>query len=308
MKSTKYLICEAPLCVGAPTRGSEYALSHMMKGGLAELLESVAEFSMFCEELRTVEGKLITKKCDLLKYADPEGTEYAEGLRDAKTVMCVNRAHYSKLMKAHGAGYIPVTVGGDHSIAISTISALGDTVGCENIAVVYVDGHTDVNTEKSSESGYIHGMPLASVMGLCEKSLTVGENPVKVYGKNIYIIGARSIDKGEYPIMEKGGVHLYTAEDVKRRGAEAVLSEVAKAVKGKKVHLSFDVDVIDGEEFPATGYVMPGGLTFETTCGILEAVLNRTEVASLDIVEYNPSLDKDGECFEKMKRIFSLLK
>lgn len=286
----KYMICEAPLCVGAPTRGSECAFEHLVKNGLVDHLGKSDELCPF-EEERVVENE--TERCDL---------------RCLETVMQVNRHHYKNLMRAFEKGFVPVTVGGDHSIAISSISAASDTYGAENTTVIYVDGHADINTEKTSESGYIHGMSLAAVMGLCSKELDIGEHKTRLFGKNTYIVGARSIDDGEYPIIEKEGVTLYTAEDLKREGADKVLSEIIDKVKGKRVHLSFDVDFIDCKDFPATGYVMPNGASFETAIGILKRIIDEVRPVSMDLVEYNPTLDGDGACLGKMMKIFSLLK
>lgn len=302
----KYLICEAPLCVGAPTSGSEYAFSHLIKKSLRELLSDRADFSLFgvplgegvTTEIQSAEEAAVRRSVDV---------PYPDNLRDAKTVMYINRMHYRKLISAFDRGYFPVTVGGDHSIAMSSIAALADKAGAENTAVVYVDGHADINTEKTSESGYIHGMPLAAAMGLCCDELTVGENKVSLFGKNTYIIGARSIDDGEYPIIEKEGVTLYTARDVKRLGYGKIIDDIAAKTAGMSVHLSFDVDSIDGGEFPATGYVMPDGLDFKTVLAMLGKIMRSLPVRSADFVEYNPSLDKDGASLEKMMKVFSLL-
>ena len=101
-------------------------------------------------------------------------------------------------------------------------------------------------------------------------------------------------------------MHLYTANDVKARGAEEILNEILEDIGDKKIHLSFDVDSIDGDEFPSTGYVMPNGLSFECIYGILKKVIERG-ISSLDVVEYNPLLDTDGTDKEKLFKIFKLL-
>ncbi|MBQ3847874.1 MAG: arginase family protein, partial [Clostridia bacterium] len=137
--------------------------------------------------------------------------------------------------------------------------------------------------------------------------LDVGNNKVNLYGKNTYIIGAHSIDRGEYPIIEEQGVHLYTADEVRRRGYKEVVDEVLAATKGMKIHLSFDVDSIRGSDFPATGYALEGGLTYKTVYSILKKIIGEADISSLDIVEYNPHIDEDGKCLEKMLEIFSLL-
>lgn len=287
--AVKYLICEAPVCVGSPTNGSQWAYSRLMQNGLRELFGKTALFCDFKGEREAVE------------------TEPNERLKGLSTVMLVNRQNYLNMLKGHLDGLIPVCLGGDHSVAMSSIAALSDTTGANGIAVVYVDGHTDINTAESSLTGYIHGMPLSQALGLCPKELDIGENKIHLYGENLYIVGARSIDPEEYAICENQGVHLYTAKDVKELGAERVTDEILSGIGSKKIHLSFDVDSIDGAEFPSTGYVMPGGLSFECVYGILKKII-RHGISSLDIVEYNPLLDADGSDRQKLFKILELLK
>ena len=284
------MICEGPVSVGSPTRGAEDAYRHLKQNGLPELLGERAEFCDF-SAARTVPETLNDKR-----------------LRHLETVVHVCRENRNNVLSALDGGYIPVTLGGDHSLVMSSVAALAETVGAENVAVVYVDAHTDINTEETSESGMIHGMPLAAVMGLCTDALDVGKNKVNLYGKNTYIIGAHSIDRGEYPIIEEQGVHLYTADEVRRRGYKEVVDEVIAATRGMTIHLSFDVDSIRGSDFPATGYALKDSLSYATVFNILKKIIGETDISSLDIVEYNPLKDSDGRCLEKMLEIFSLLK
>lgn len=287
-KTAQYLICEAPVCVGSPTNGTQNAYSFLKHNGLGDLF---GEKALFCD----FEGER--------EAADAKPNKKLKGL---STVMLINNQNYCNMLDGILNGLVPVCLGGDHSLAMSSIAALSDTAGPNDIAVIYVDGHTDINTAESSLTGYIHGMPLAEALGLCPKELDIGENKIHLYGENLYIVGARSIDPEEYVICEKQGVHLYTANDVKARGAEEILNEILKDIGDKKIHLSFDVDSIDGDEFPSTGYVMPDGLSFECIYGILKKVIERG-ISSLDVVEYNPLLDTDGTDKEKLLRIFKLL-
>ena len=283
-----YLLCEAPVCVGSPTQGSEYAFERLVEHGLADVFGGRVELARFQGE-RTAPSVL----------CDPR-------LHDVETVMLVNRQLFATLTDAFDRGLFPITVGGDHSVAISTIAALAHTVGAENTAVIYIDGHTDIHTEQTTLSGFIHGMPLAAAMGLCTDTLKVGTQKVNLYGKNTFIVGARSIDEPEYGIVESQGVSLYTADDVHSRGWESVLDEILVKTAGKHVHLCLDVDSMDGEEFPSTGYVMPNGMTFDTVYRMIERILKTGDVASFECVEYNPLLDKDGKDREKLFQLFRL--
>jgi len=285
---SKFMICEGPVSVGSPTRGTEDAYRCLKDNGLPELMAGRAEFCDFTGE-RVARETL----CD-------------ERLKHLETVMAVNRENRKNVLAALDAGYFPITLGGDHSLVMSSVAALAEHVGAESVAVIYVDTHADINTEKTTESGMIHGMPLAAAMGLCTDALDVGKNKVNLYGKNTYIIGAHSIDEGEYPIIKEQGVHLFTADEVRRRGHKNVVDEVIEATRGMKIHLSFDVDSINGKDFPATGYALDGGLSYKTVRAILEMIWQGADISSLDVVEYNPHLDRDGKCLKMMLDIFSI--
>ncbi len=282
------MIIEAPVCVGAPTVGTEEAYS-ALKSSLSELLGDRATFADF-EGDRVLPEVLLDKR--LIGY---------------ETVMNVSRGVREKYLEAFEKGYIPITLGGDHSVVMGSLAAVGETFGAENAALIYIDGHTDINTENTTLSGRIHGLPLAAAMGLCTPLLDVGKNRVDLYGRNTYIVGAHSIDPEEWGIMEKEDVTLYSPHAVRKLGYEKILSEILEKVKDKKVHISLDVDVMDGSEFPATGYVMPGGLTFETVLNMMKFLSEKNVAVSLDFVEYNPSRDKDGSCKQKMLKLFGTL-
>ena len=266
----RFALLEAAVSCGSPTRGSEGAYDALMAAGLAEAFGGGVPVPM--EKL-------------------PPCTDWPDGLRHLDTVMEVCRRLRANALEALGRGEFPVVIGGDHSCAMGTLAALGEFYGTENLAVVYIDAHTDINTDRTSESGYIHGMDLAAACGLCCGALTVGRNRVNLLGENLHIIGARSVDPPEYGIVERVGAHLHTAGEVRERGLEAALGEVLPALEGKRVHISFDVDVLDPAEFTATGYNIPKGLTLAQVERVLSAVLDTGLTVSFECVEYNPAMD-----------------
>lgn len=279
----RYALVEAAVSCGSPTRGSEGAYDALVQAGLPRLFRDAALLPM---------EKLTPCGC------------WPEGLRHLDTVMEVCRRLRANTLTALERGEYPVVIGGDHSCAMGSLAALGEFYGAENLAVVYVDAHTDINTDRTSVSGCIHGMDLAAACGLCCDALTVGENRVDLLGKNLHIIGARSIDPPEYGIVEQVGAHLHTAREVRERGLDAVLAEVLPALAGKRVHISFDVDVLDPSEFLATGYNIPGGLTAAEAERVLSAVLDTGDTVSFECVEYNPTLDPRGKDLRTLMGIF----
>lgn len=266
----RFALVEAAVSCGSPTRGSEGAFDALVQAGLPRLLGDAALLPM--EKLAPC-------------------VSWPDGLRHLDTVMEVCRRLRANTLEALGRGEYPVVIGGDHSCAMGTLAALGEFYGPENLAVVYVDAHTDINTDQTSESGCIHGMDLAAACGLCCDALTVGRNKVNLLGENLHFIGARSIDPPEYGVVERVGAHLHTAEEVRERGLRAVLDEVLPALAGKRVHISFDVDVLDPAEFAATGYNIPDGLSVAQVERILGAVLDTGLTCSFECVEYNPTMD-----------------
>lgn len=268
-----FALVEAAVSCGSPTRGTEGAFDALVGAGLPALFGGARLLPM--EKLAPC-------------------SRWPEGLRHLDTVMEVCRRLRTNVLDALGQGEYPVVIGGDHSCAMGTLAALGEFYGAEDLAVVYVDAHTDINTEATSKSGCIHGMDLAAACGLCCGALTVGKNRVNLLGENLHFIGARSIDPPEYGIVERVGARLHTAGEVRERGLEAVLNQVLPALEGRHVHISFDVDVLDPTEFSATGYNIPEGLTLAQAERILSAVLDTGRTCSFECVEYNPVLDPGG--------------
>ena len=277
-----FALVEAAVSCGSPTRGTEGAFDALVGAGLAAAFGGARLLPM--EKLAPC-------------------PRWPAGLRHLDTVMEVCRRLRAGVLDALGRGEYPVVIGGDHSCAMGTLAALGEFYGAEDLAVVYVDAHTDINTEKTSESGCIHGMDLAAACGLCCDALTVGRKRVNLLGENLHFIGARSIDPPEYGIVERVGAQLHTAEAVRERGLEAVLDQVLPALEGKRVHISFDVDVLDPAEFSATGYNIPEGLTLAQVERILSAVLDTGLTCSFECVEYNPVLDPGGRDLRALMKL-----
>lgn len=282
----RFALVEAAISCGSPTRGSEGAFDALVGAGLLALFSGARLAPM--EKLAPCAA-------------------WPDGLRHLDTVMEVCRRLRANTLAALEQGEYPVVIGGDHSCAMGTLAALGEFYGPENLAVVYVDAHTDINTDQTSESGCIHGMDLAAACGLCRHELMVGKSRVNLLGENLHFIGARSIDPPEYGIVERVGAHLHTADEVRRRGLEAVLRDILPALAGKRVHISFDVDVLDPAEFAATGYNIPDGLGIAQVERILGAVLDTGLTCSFECVEYNPAIDPNQRDLNTLMGIFRMV-
>ncbi len=280
-------IIEAAISCGSPTRGTEGAYDALMSAGLGELFPGCAAMPM--EKLAPC-------------------TEYPPHLKHLDTVMAVDRRLRANVLAALEKGQFPLIIGGDHSIAMGSLAALGEFYGAEELAVLYIDAHGDINTEKTSTSGCIHGMDLAAACGLCCDELTVGKNKVDLLGKNLHIIGGRSIDPPEWGIMERLGVDFYSAEQTHAMGADKVMERVLPTLRGKRIHISFDVDSLDPTEFSSTGYLIPGGLTFAQVRQIVRAAADTGALVSFECVEYDPTLDKSGADGKKLIQFYTFLR
>jgi len=209
------------------------------------------------------------------------------------------------ILEAFNSNRFPIVVGGDHSLAMASLAAGSETFGIENYCVIYIDGHCDINTEETSLTHNIHGMPLAASMGLCHEVLRIGPLSKKVLGSNIFIIGARSIDEAERYIVKNNNVNLLEQGDDFIKKLPQFLEQMKNKIGLKKVHLSIDVDSLDPSVLKSTGYVMPNGLLLETVTSIVEYAFKSFDVVSADLVEYNPAIDCAGK---DLKVVLDILK
>lgn len=204
----------------------------------------------------------------------------------------------------------PLVIGGDHALAIGSIA--GASKYFENdLAVIWVDAHGDINTLETSPSGNIHGMPLASSMGIGHETLTnIYSSSQKVKPENVFLLGCRALDLGELEIIKNYNLNIWTMKDIKDKGISTVLKELLKAINKKNIkniHLSFDIDSLDPKYVPGTGTPVKYGLSFSEGKEVLETILNTSLVKSMDFVEFNPVLDKNKKtletCIELLKVI-----
>ena len=268
-------IIEAPISAGSPTTGAERAFQDLRAHGLPQ------DFSAHAVTWIPMEHPA----------PSPQGSARMKHLGEVQTVC---RGVRARTLEALEAGAFPLILGGDHSIGMGSIAALGEHFGPQHLSVVWIDAHTDINTQDSSPSGYLHGMPLAASMGLCAPELQMGREKVNLLGSHTYILGARSIDPPEYPILRAQKVNLYTADRLCRDGVGAVMEDVRFRMRDTAIHISLDVDCFDPTVLTATGYVIDHGLMLTQVQEMLRVLFATGRVVSFELVEYNPSLDSDG--------------
>lgn len=189
-----------------------------------------------------------------------------------------------------------VVVGGDHSIAMSTIA--GQLERYPDLGVVWVDAHGDINTPSSSPTGNLHGMPVAMLLGLVGKNEIPGFDWYKgrLRPEKIVYVGVRDLDVGERRIINELGIAMFTAEDVEEQGIRQVMAKALKCIDPQGVsplHLSFDIDAVDPEVAPATGLHVPGGISKQDVHDLGEHMARTGRLVSVDLVELNPEEASD---------------
>ncbi len=189
-------------------------------------------------------------------------------------------------------GRVPITLGGDHSIALGSISGVADALG--PIGVIWFDAHADFNTTETTPSGNIHGMILAALCGYGDPRLINAASPgPHLDPHRVVIVGARDLDPGEVRLLRDAGVNVRTMTEIDERGISAVTHDaIAIATDGANgLHVSFDMDVMDPRDAPGVGTPVPGGITYREAHLAMEIVAESTRLSSLDLVEVNPILD-----------------
>ncbi|WEW55156.1 Arginase, catabolizes arginine to ornithine and urea [Emydomyces testavorans] len=235
------------------------------------------------------------------EFLPPSDPDY-RGMKQPLAVSAVTQQLSKQVYEHAREGKFVLTLGGDHSVAIGTISgtakAIRERLGRE-MAVLWVDAHADINTPEASPSGNIHGMPLAFLTGL------VREERKDVFGwlepdhlistRKLVYIGLRDVDREEKKILRENGIKAFSMHDVDKHGIGRVV-EMALGHIGQDtpIHLSFDVDGLDPLWAPSTGTPVRGGLTLREGDFIAECVHQTGSLIAMDLVEVNPSLEAKG--------------
>ncbi|MGM8211187.1 arginase [Virgibacillus sp. W0430] len=193
-------------------------------------------------------------------------------------------------------GKFPLVLGGDHSIAIGTLAGVAKHY--DNLGVIWYDAHGDLNSEETSPSGNIHGMPLAVNLGIGNESLTniLGYFP-KVKPENVIVIGARDLDPGEKELIAKLNLQVYTMHEIDRVGMPKVMEEAISYLKERTdgVHLSLDLDGLDPTEVPGVGTPVLGGISYRESHLAMEMLHESEIITSAEFVEVNPILDEKNK-------------
>ena len=223
-----------------------------------------------------------------------------QGLRNLEEIIETSETLSQSVSNSLSNNHFPLILGGDHSIAIGSIS--GVSKHYENLGVIWYDAHGDLNIPEESPSGNIHGMPLRILAGDGDdKLVNIANYAPKVKPENIVLIGMRDLDVGERQYIKDNNIKTYTMAEVDRYGIKQVIEETIDYLKEKTdgIHLSLDVDALDPVETPGTGTRVLGGLTYLESHFALELLHNSNLVTSMDLVEVNPLIDHNNDTAEQ---------
>lgn len=193
----------------------------------------------------------------------------------------------------------PIYLGGDHSLSLGTVAGHAEAAedADRSFFVLWLDAHADFNTFETTESGNIHGMPLAFVCGqpgfepLLDKRLASTVDP-----HNVCILGLRSVDQRERELVQREGIDVHDMRAVDEVGIVRLLTPFLERVAAANglLHVSLDVDFLEPSIAPAVGTTVPGGATYREAHLVMEMLHDSDLVTSLDLVELNPFLDERG--------------
>ena len=271
----------APTDIGASLRGASMGPEALRVAGL---IAAIAGRGVDVRDCGDVAGP-----------ANPQSPP-VDGYRHLDEVVAWNRAVFDASTRELRDGRMPIMLGGDHCLAIGSIAAVA--AHCRDVGktlrVLWLDAHADFNTREITPSGNIHGMPVACLCGLGPEALTTLGGPVPALRpEQVRQIGIRSVDPEEKRLVLEHGLDIYDMRYIDEVGMRRSIEEALEGVDANThLHLSFDVDMLDPPIAPGTGTRVPGGVNYREAQLIMEMVADCGRLASLDLVEVNPALDR----------------
>jgi arginase len=231
-------------------------------------------------------GDVIGGVPEAMETGSPQA-RYLESIKEA----CARIA--AMVHDARADGFVPLVLGGDHSVAIGTLGGMARAHGPGG--VLWIDAHADLNRPQTSPTGNVHGMPLAVAFGVAGEAFVSDAWPTPSV-ERAALVGVRSLDDGERELLDELDVRVYTMSDLDRRGVEPVLSEALDHLAGASfLHVSVDLDAVDPMFAPGVGTPVRGGLSYREAHLALELVAESGRLDSLELVEVNPVLDRENE-------------
>lgn len=270
----------APTDVGASCRGASMGPEALRVARLQAMLES--------------QGRAVVDRGNLVGPANPEAAAVA-GFRHLDEVTAWNQVVHRAVFAELAARRLPILLGGDHSLAIGSISAVARHCRQHDrkLRVLWLDAHADFNTQALTPSGNLHGMPVACLTGSGPASLTsLGGVTPALSADMVRQIGIRSVDEGEKRLVHAAGLEVFDMRFIDEVGMRQTMERALAGLdRETHLHVSFDVDFLDPGIAPGVATTVPGGPTYREAQLCMEMIADTGLLASLDIMELNPALD-----------------
>lgn len=267
-----------PMDLGQRRRGVDMGPSAIR---YANVVESLQQLDYTVKDL----GDISIPNHDSIEQRDEKLYNLKEIVESSQKLASIVEAEVA-------AGQFPLILGGDHSLSIGSVA--GIAAHYNNLGVIWYDAHGDLNSDKTSPSGNIHGMPLAANLGIGHKKLTsILSDEQKIKPENVVIIGARDLDAGERQFIKDLNIKVFTMQEIDRLGMPKIMESTIDYLKDKTdgVHLSLDLDALDPTEVPGVGTPVIGGLSYRESHLAMEMLSESNMITSAEFVEVNPILD-----------------
>ena len=277
----------APTDIGAGARGASMGPEALRVAGILPTLES--------------HGLKVVDRGNLVGPANP-WLAPVDGYRHLAEVVQWNQAVHAAVYAELQIGRLPILLGGDHCLAIGSISAVARHCreNGKKLRVLWLDAHADFNTSTLTPSGNTHGMPVACLCGFGPQALIeIGGTVPAISPKVIRQIGIRSVDAGEKRLVREQDLEVFDMRFIDEMGMRTAMDlALATLDANTHLHVSFDVDFLDPDLAPGVGTTIPGGPTYREAQLCMEMIADTGRLASLDVMELNPALDVRNQTAE----------
>ncbi|MFT3885304.1 MAG: arginase [Flavobacteriales bacterium] len=301
-------LIEAASEIGAGTRGTSMGMSALR----------VAAWKLGSELFGHAEESILRDENDVLYEDDTSpNAHHIDGLIRFESDLAYEVYKYLR------SNVFPVVIGGDHSIAIGSISGTKMAFPQERLGVVWIDAHADLHSPWTTPSGNVHGMPLALLMNIEKKGQNrprvftmdtwdrlrkIGMNGPKLLPNDLVFIGLRDYEPEERAIIEEHRIKVITVDEIRKKGAQAAVeAALAHLTACDKVHVSFDVDSLDPTISRGTGTPVENGLFLDEARTLLSGLCSDHKTCTLDVVEINPALDTNNAMAENVLTVLEPL-
>ena len=266
-----------PMDLGQNRRGVDMGPSAIRYAGLQQRLQSIGV------QVRDA-GNIAVPIVEELRHLSQD-----MHMHNAEAIAGVCQQTHDAVRKVMDDGERAVILGGDHSVALGSVSA--SLYASDHVGVLWIDAHGDFNTPEISPSGNVHGMVVSALMGNCPPPLVIGERRLRA--DQIIMIAIRDLDPAEKVAIRQAGIKVMSMSEIDENGMADVMRAALRALGSvETIHVSFDMDSLDPSVAPGVGTPVSGGLTIREAHLIMEMLADDGRVRTLDLVEVNPILDE----------------